>query len=60
MSLLNLLQYCSCFNFWIFRGEAYRILDPRPRIKPALPAVEGEILRIRPPGKAPGVVSLLF
>ena len=41
--LLNLLQYCFCFMFWFFGQEACRSLAPRPRIKPAPPALEGEV-----------------
>ena len=42
-SLLNLLliQYCFCFSFL-----ACGILAPRQRIKPALPALEDEVLTI--------------
>ena len=43
-SLLNLLQYRFCFMFWFFGYEACGILAPRPGIKPALPALEGEVL----------------
>ena len=32
-SLLNLLQYCSCFMFWCFGHKAYEILTPRPGIE---------------------------
>ena len=34
-SLLNLLQYCFCFMFWLFGQEACEILALQPRIKPA-------------------------
>ena len=39
-SLLNLLQYCFCFMFWVWGLEASGILTPRPGIKPAIPALE--------------------
>ena len=41
-SLLNFLQYCFCFMFWFLGGEACGILGSQPRIKPTLPALEGE------------------
>ena len=34
-SLLNLLQHCFCFPFWLFGREARVISPPQPRIKPA-------------------------
>ena len=37
--------------FGFFDPEANRILAPPPGIKPALPAVEGEVLTTGPPGK---------
>ena len=45
-SLLNLLQYCFCFLF----GEVCEILAPQPGIKPAPPALEGEVLTTGPEG----------
>ena len=33
-SLLNLLQFCSCFMLWFFRCEAYGISAPWPGISP--------------------------
>ena len=51
MSLLNLLQYCCCFMFWPFGHEACGILAPQLGIKPASPAVEGEVLTTGPPAK---------
>ena len=51
-SLLNLLQNCFCFMFWIFVLEACGILAPRPGIEPAPPALEGEVLTNGPPGKS--------
>ena len=50
-SLLNLLQYCFCFMFWFFDLLACGVLAPPPGIKPAPPAVEGEVLIPRLPGK---------
>ena len=58
MSLLYLLQYCFCFMFWFFDREAYGILDPRPGIEPASPALEGEVLTPGPPGKSLGFLYL--
>ena len=52
-SLLNLLQYCSCFMFWFFGPEACGILAPRPEIEPTPPALEGKVLTTGPPGKSP-------
>ena len=43
-SLLNLLQYCFCFMFWIFGQEACGILVPQPGIKPAHPCSERQSL----------------
>ena len=51
-SLLNFLQYCFCFMFWFFGGEACGILASQPRIKPILPALEDEVLPTGPPGKS--------
>ena len=50
-SLLNLLQCCLCFIF--FSGpEAFGILTPQLGIKPTPPALEGEVLTNRLPGKS--------
>ena len=54
-SLLNLLQCCFCLCFGCFGLEACRILAPRPGIKPASSALEGNVLTTGPPEK-----SLLF
>ena len=51
-SLLNLLQYCFCFMFWFFGHEACGIFAPQPGIEPTPPALEGEVLTARPPGKS--------
>ena len=40
-SPLKSVLVCFCFMFWVFGGQAFRILAPGPGIKPAL---EGEIL----------------
>ena len=50
-SLLNLLQYCFCFLFWIFGPEACGIFAPWPGIEHAPPALEGKVLTTGPPGK---------
>ena len=38
--------------FWFFGREACGILAPGPGIKPAPPALEGEVLTTGPPGKS--------
>ena len=43
-SLLNLLQHCFCFMFWLFGQKACGMLGPQPGIKPVPPALEGEVL----------------
>ena len=53
-SLLNLLQYFFCFMFFFcflfffFGQEACGLLAPQPEIKPAPPALEGEVLTTEP------------
>ena len=42
-ALLNLLQYCFCFMFWLFAQEACGILAPPPGIELAPPALKGEV-----------------
>ena len=42
-SLLNLLQYCFCFMFWIFGLEACGILTPWPGIRLIPTALEGSL-----------------
>ena len=42
--LLNLLQYCFCFMFRFVGCEACGILAPRPGVKPAPLALEGQVL----------------
>ena len=51
-SLLNLLQYCFCFMLWFFGHKACGISAPRPGIKSAPPAMEGEVLTTGLPGKS--------
>ena len=41
--------------FWFFGLKAYGILAPRLGIKPALPALEGEVRTI--PGKSPLILA---
>ena len=54
MSLLDLLQYCSCFIVF-FEGvgghDTCGILAPRPGIELAPLALKGEVLTTGPPGK---------
>ena len=47
-SLLNLLQHCFYFMFWVFRQEAYRVLVLQPGIEPVPLALEGEVLTTSP------------
>ena len=52
-SVLNLLQYCSCFMFWILGPKACRILAPWPT-----PSVlKGQVLITGSPGKSPNSCS---
>ena len=51
-SLLNLLQLCFCFTFWIFGPEPCEILPPQSAIEPVPPALEDEVFTTRPPGKS--------
>ena len=48
--ILLLLFYI--LDFWL---QGIRILAPRPRIKPALPTLEGEVLTSGPPAKSQSV-----
>ena len=41
-SLLNLLQYCFYFIFWVFGHEGHGILVPWPEIEPMSLGLEGE------------------
>ena len=38
--------------FWFFGREVHGILALQPRIEPAPPALDGEVLTTGPPGKA--------
>ena len=38
--------------FWVFGQEACGILAPRPRMEPAPPTLEGEVLTTAKPGKS--------
>ena len=51
-SVLNLLQYCFCFKFWVFWRRCVGILLAQPGIKHARPALEGKVLTTGSPGKA--------
>ena len=52
--LLNLCQYCFYFMFYLFFCcEACEIFVPWWGIKPAPPALKGEVLTTRLPGKTP-------
>ena len=41
--------------FWVLGLEACGILVPRPGVEPTLPALEGKVLTIGPPGKSPEI-----
>ena len=45
-SLLNLLQHCLHFMFWVPGHMACEILVPQPGTEPGLPVLEGEVLII--------------
>ena len=54
-SLLNLLQYCSSFMFWLFGHKAWACgnLMAQTGIKPTpLYWMEGEVLTTGPPGRS--------
>lgn len=59
-SLLNLLPYCSCFMFWLFGWDACGMLAPRPGVKPAPLAQEGEVLDPGPRGTSFAFPALLL
>ena len=44
--------------FWFFGHEALGTLTPWPRIEPAPPALEGEVLTTGPPGKSQELLYL--
>ena len=47
-----MLQYGFCFIFCYLGHEAFGILAPQPGFKLTPPALEGEVLTTRPPGKS--------
>ena len=49
---IELITYCFCFMFWVFGPKACGNLAPQTGIKPAPPALEGEVLTTGPPGKS--------
>ena len=51
-SVLNLLQYCFCFKFWVLWQRCVGILLAQPGIKHARPALEGKVLTTGSPGKS--------
>ena len=56
-SLLNLLQYCFCFVLVLWLQGMWDLRSP-PGIKPASPALEGEIATTGLPGKS--LLDFLF
>ena len=50
-SLLNLFN-TVCLMFWLFGCKACGILNPQPRIEPVSPALEGDVLTTKLPGKS--------
>ena len=48
---IDLLQGYFRFTFWFFNYEVCGVLAPLPGIKPAPPALEGEVLTTEPPEK---------
>ena len=55
---IDLLQYCPGFMVWFFNHEVCGVLAPLPGIKPAPPALEGEVLSTGLPGKFHTLQSL--
>ena len=51
-SLLNLLQYCFSFMFWLFGCKTYGILACPLGIATAPPVLEGDVLTTELPGKS--------
>ena len=49
--LFNVLQCCFCFMFWVFGHEACEIFSSLTRDRTHTPALEGEVLTTRLPGK---------
>ena len=58
-SLLNLLQCCFCFMFFLGQ-DACRILASQPGFEPATLALEGKVLITGPPGKSPGLLTSYY
>ena len=59
-SLLNLLQYCLCFIFWLFGHKTYGFSGIQPGVETTPPAAEGKVLTTGPPGEwAPPTWSIL-
>ena len=52
-SLLNLLQCCFCFLFWVFGHVPCGIPAPPPGMEPAPAALEGEVLTTDHQGSPP-------
>ena len=52
-SLLSLLEYCFCSEFWFFDHKAFGIWNPRPGIEPPPPCIGRWRLNHRLPGKCP-------
>ena len=59
-SLLNLLQCCFCFLFWVFGHVPCGIPAPPLGMEPAPAALEGEVLAAGPPGKFMPLVLMSF
>ena len=59
-SLILLPFFFYVFFFFFFCWEACGIITPRPGVKPACPALEGEVLTSGPPGKSPKQVFNRF
>ena len=54
LSLLNLLQHCFCFLFWVFLAPRQcGILAPQAGMEPAPPALEDKVLTPELPGNSP-------
>ena len=51
-SLLNMLQYCFSLTFFFFCLKAHVILGPQPETELTPPALEGDVLTDRWPGKS--------
>ena len=46
--------------FWFFGHKSHKILAPQIGIEPSLPALEGEVLTIRPTGKSLCILFFFF